>query len=258
MVSEKRESLGSLQVRRHRTVYRFGGAWAQALLSAIPWVTTLLLALLLMLLHGRLAITPGVAFDLPTAPLREGSRARLTALMLQVTRGNPPSGEETLIFFDDDRYVAQDPEQQLMLAGRLQDRMTLSRATRTGAAGGQTGAALACMRFVQTARKAGREARAGGGEAGTRLGAGVTACRMVSRGFPVSGPHHAPAGPVSVADVFGAGGLFRSGSNFPRKRFSMRRARLRLSLPRTPRMLGHPSMPLRCSAKPSWGGCLAE
>lgn len=156
MVSEKRESW-SRQVRRHRTVFRFGGPWAQALLSTVPWVTALLLALLLALLHGRLAVTPGVAFDLPTAPLREGSRARLTALMLQVTRGDLPAGEETLIFFDDDRYVAQDPEQRLLLAGRLQDRMTLSVQRELVLLADKRVPHGEIMRFVQTARKAGAQ-----------------------------------------------------------------------------------------------------
>lgn len=115
----------SQQIRRHRTVYRFGGPWARSLVASIPWLNAVILVVLLLAVHGRLAIAPGVAFDLPRAPLREGTRVGLTALMIQVAR-DVPGGEETLIFFDDDRYSVQDAEQMALLAERIRDRMALS------------------------------------------------------------------------------------------------------------------------------------
>jgi hypothetical protein len=76
MISERRESW-SRQIRKHRNVYRFGGVWAQTLLAAVPWVNAVILVVLLMAVHGQLTVTPGVAFDLPRAPLREGARSSL-------------------------------------------------------------------------------------------------------------------------------------------------------------------------------------
>jgi len=124
MLSEKREGW-SKQIRRHRNVYRFGGVWARSLLSSIPWINALILVVMLLAVHGRMVISPGVVFDLPRAPLREGMNSGLTALMIQVAR-DTPGGEETLIFFDDDRYSAQDSDQMSVLAERLRSRLAVS------------------------------------------------------------------------------------------------------------------------------------
>lgn len=112
--------------RKHRSIYRFGGPWAQALLAPIPWINALILVVLLLAVHGKLVITPGIAFDLPRAPLREGSNADLTALMIVVAR-DAPGGEESLIFFDDDRYLANDDDQMEMLSERIKSLMALGR-----------------------------------------------------------------------------------------------------------------------------------
>ncbi len=121
MMPGQRERWSDL-VRKHRTVYRFGGQWARTLLAAVPWINALILVVLLLAVHGRMVIAPGMVFDLPRAPLREGSRPGLVALMISVAR-NTPGGEETLIFFDDDRYSMGDDEQIVLLAERLKSRM---------------------------------------------------------------------------------------------------------------------------------------
>ncbi len=123
MISEKKENW-SRQVRGHRTIYRFGGPWARSLLVSVPWVNAVILVVMLVTVHHQLAISPGVVFDLPRAPLREGLHQGLTVLMIEVARG-APGGEETLIFFDDDRFSAQDEEQLTMLSERLKNRMAL-------------------------------------------------------------------------------------------------------------------------------------
>ncbi|HNX33549.1 MAG TPA: biopolymer transporter ExbD [Kiritimatiellia bacterium] len=124
MLSEKREGW-SKQTRRHRNVYRFGGPWARSLLSSIPWINALILVVMLLAVHGRMLISPGVVFDLPRAPLREGLHAELMALMIPVAR-DTPGGEETLIFFDDDRYSTLDEDQMAVLSERLRNRLSLS------------------------------------------------------------------------------------------------------------------------------------
>jgi biopolymer transport protein ExbD len=123
MMTEKREGW-SMQVRRHRTVYRFGGAWSQALLSSVPWIDCVIIAVLVLLLNRRMVISPGVVFDLPRATFREGMYVGLTALMITVAR-DTPGGEETLIFFDDDRYSAQEAEQMSVLTERVKSRVAL-------------------------------------------------------------------------------------------------------------------------------------
>ncbi len=153
MMTEQKDTW-SRQIRRHRTVYRFGGAWARSLLASVPWLNAVILVVVLLAVHGRLAITPGVAFDLPRAPLREGTRVGLTALMIQVAR-DVPGGEETLIFFDDDRYSAQDAEQMALLAERVRDRMALSTRRELLLLADKRVPHGEVVRFVHVAREAG-------------------------------------------------------------------------------------------------------
>jgi len=123
MMSEQRESW-SRQVRRHRSIYRFGGAWPQALLTAVPWLDAIVVVVLLLAVNQRMVISPGVVFELPRAPLREGTHVGLTALMISVVR-DAPGADETLVFFDDDRYLTQDEEQMAMLSERVKSRVAL-------------------------------------------------------------------------------------------------------------------------------------
>jgi biopolymer transport protein ExbD len=153
MIAERRESW-SRQIRRHRNVYRFGGVWARTLLAAVPWLNAAVLAVLLLAVHGQLAVAPGVVFDLPRAPLREGVRQGLTALMIEVAR-DAPGGEETLIFFDDDRYSAQDGEQMVMLSERLKNRMALGRSRELLLLADKRVPHGDVIRFVNVAREAG-------------------------------------------------------------------------------------------------------
>ena len=153
MISERRESW-SRQIRKHRNIYRFGGVWAQTLLAAVPWINALVLTVMLLAVHGQLAVTPGVAFDLPRAPLREGARRSLTALMIVVAR-DTPGGEESLIFFDDDRYASQDEEQMAMLSERLRNRMALGRSRELLLLADKRVPHGDVIRFVNVAREAG-------------------------------------------------------------------------------------------------------
>lgn len=120
---KKDDSIRWLQgIRLRRGVYRFGGPWAQAVIYSVPWINTLILIILLFLYHGRIAISPGIAFNLPSAPLMEGSHTGLTALMFAVTHESM-AREEALVFFDDARYMVQDDEQMSTLAEQVRLRM---------------------------------------------------------------------------------------------------------------------------------------
>lgn len=123
MIMEKRDGW-SVMVRRHRSIYRFGGTWAQALLSMVPWLNAIVLVVLLLAVNERLVVSPGVMFDLPRATVREGAHAGLTALMIAVERDGP-GGDEALIFFDDERYFTRDAEQMAVLCERLKNRVAL-------------------------------------------------------------------------------------------------------------------------------------
>ncbi len=123
MIMEQRESWSRL-IRRHRSIYRFGGVWAQALLASVPWIDALIVVVLLLAVNQRMVVSPGVLFDLPRAQLREGMHAGLTALMISVAR-DLPGADETLVFFDDDRYLTQDAEQMSVLSERVKSRVAL-------------------------------------------------------------------------------------------------------------------------------------
>ena len=114
----------SREIRRHRNIYRFGAPWTRSFLMAVPWINAILLVLLLILVHGKTAVTPGILFDLPREPLREGAQATLTAMMIPVTGEALPGTQEVMIFFDDDRFLSRDKEQMEALSERLRQYST--------------------------------------------------------------------------------------------------------------------------------------
>lgn len=147
-----RESLGET-VRKHRNIYHFGGSWVRTLLAPVPWAGVLFVFLLLLHAHRRLAVAPGVPFDLPSVKTDGGVQSPRTVLMIPV-ENDVPGGAETLVFFDDERFSLRDPEQVDALAARLR------------AAAGAAGGVLLLMadkrvphgdvmRFVALARTAG-------------------------------------------------------------------------------------------------------
>ena len=111
----------SRDFRKHRNIYRFGGPWAQAFSFTVPWINAIVLVLLLVMVHRKIAVTPGVMFDLPQAPLREGSHTTMTAMMIPVGSENRPGGQDTLVFFDDDRFLTSDTQQWAALSARLRE-----------------------------------------------------------------------------------------------------------------------------------------
>ena len=153
MMTEHKESW-SRQIRKHRSVYRFGNAWAKAFLISVPWINALVLVVLLQAVHGQLVIAPGIVFDLPRAPLSEGMNPDLTALMIVVSR-DAPGGVETLIFFDDDRYSVLDDEQVAMLSERLKSRAALGRGRDLLLLADKRVPHGDVVRFVNVAREAG-------------------------------------------------------------------------------------------------------
>ena len=142
------------RVQRHRSIFRFGGPWAQAILLAVPWVNVLVIVVLLLAVNQRLVVSPGVVFDLPRAELREGTHVGLTALMISVVR-DTPGGEETLIFFDDDRFSTQDADQMATLSERVKSRVALNARKELLLLADKRVPHGDVMRFVNAMRKAG-------------------------------------------------------------------------------------------------------
>lgn len=81
----------------------------------LPWITVMLLTLMLYMLSGTLTRSEGVLFDLPEAGLGEGETTELVALVMM-------HGHETLVFFDDARYSTDDGAQLSRLGEQLAER----------------------------------------------------------------------------------------------------------------------------------------
>ena len=96
------------------------GWGGQALLAAAPWLNLVLLTILLLVVGDRILVRPGVVFELPHAPFREGLRYGLTAVMIPVPRTN---GMETIVFFDEERFEMTTQAKQEQLAERIRARV---------------------------------------------------------------------------------------------------------------------------------------
>ncbi len=105
---------------RSQGIWRHGPAWTRPLVSAAPWVTLLLLLLMLYMVSGTFVTERGVLFDLPdSSGLDEGESASLVALVM-------PMPHETLVFFDDARYTMGDDSSAAAFGAHLEDRVAKS------------------------------------------------------------------------------------------------------------------------------------
>jgi biopolymer transport protein ExbD len=119
-MSELRSHWGNWRADVLRERFRPRSRIAQAWLSAVPWISVMLIVGLFWVVGDRMRVQPGVAFDLPPAPFREGMHYGLTAVMLPVSR---PSGQsETLVFFEDEPYSTAVPAQVRQLGEALRNR----------------------------------------------------------------------------------------------------------------------------------------
>ncbi len=90
-------------------------AWLRPLVAAAPWITLVVLLVMMFLLGGSLAIREGVLFELPDSGVGEGESTSLVALMLPMSR-------ETLVFFDDARFVLGDAQSMSVFRDQLSER----------------------------------------------------------------------------------------------------------------------------------------
>jgi biopolymer transport protein ExbD len=121
-VKELKGHWGRWRSEALRSRFTRSGWGGRALFAAAPWVTVVLLVVMLLVVGDRILLRPGVSFDLPRAPFREGMRYGLTAVLIPVARTN---GQETMVFFDEEPFDLGVAARQSQLAQRIRDRVAL-------------------------------------------------------------------------------------------------------------------------------------
>ena len=97
---------------RTQGIWRYGALSLRPYVASAPWVTLVLLLLLFWMIGGTLVSSKGLLLDLPDTALAEGEPTGPVALIV-------PIPNETLIFFDDARYLMSDPNSMAALAEHL-------------------------------------------------------------------------------------------------------------------------------------------
>ena len=100
-------------------IWRHGAGWLRPFAAAAPWLTVLVLVLMLHVVGGTLTAAKGTLFDLPDEGLEEGEATGLVALAI-------PHAHETLVFFDDSRYVLDDAASMGAFVEHLSQRVARS------------------------------------------------------------------------------------------------------------------------------------
>ena len=104
---------------RNLGIWRHGAVWMRPFSAAVPWVTLALLLVMLHVVAGTLTAAKGTLFDLPDSGLAEGEATGLVALAI-------PHAHETLVFFDDSRYVLDDAASMRAFGAHLSERVARS------------------------------------------------------------------------------------------------------------------------------------
>ena len=97
---------------RSRGIWRYDSAGLRPFIAAMPFLTLGILLLHLYFVSGKMTIAEGVLFDLPDAAPTDAIAESPVALMMPVSR-------ETLVFFDDTRYVMSDAASMHALGEQL-------------------------------------------------------------------------------------------------------------------------------------------
>lgn len=98
-------------------VWRHGALWFKPFAVAAPFVSLLLLILQLHMVGGTFTSAKGVLFDLPNHGVGEGEKTDMVALLMVMPR-------ETLVFFDDSRYVLGDDSSAEAFGEHLAERVS--------------------------------------------------------------------------------------------------------------------------------------
>ena len=82
-------------------IWRYGAGWFRPFAAAVPYLTIVILLLMMQMVGGTLTASRGVLFDLPDGELGDGATSELVALVM-------PVRHETMVVFDDARYLLDD------------------------------------------------------------------------------------------------------------------------------------------------------
>lgn len=99
---------------RNLGVWRYGAGWIRPIAAAIPYLTVGLLLLMMQMIGGTLTAYKGVLFDLPDGNFADGDSQGMVALVMPVQR-------ETMVVFDDVRYLLGDAASMRSFAESLAD-----------------------------------------------------------------------------------------------------------------------------------------
>lgn len=91
--------------------------WMRPFSVAVPWITVGVLLLMFQLIGNTLTSAEGVLFDLPDAGLSEGAETKLVALVMPMM--SEGVRRETLVFFNDARFLLGDESSEQVLAAEL-------------------------------------------------------------------------------------------------------------------------------------------
>ncbi len=100
-------------------IWRYGARWLRPFSAAVPWLTVLVLLMMLRFVSNTMTAAKGTLFELPDTGLAEGEATGLVALAI-------PHAHETLVFFDDSRYVLDDASSVRALGEHLAERVSRS------------------------------------------------------------------------------------------------------------------------------------
>ena len=100
-------------------IWRYGARWLRPFSAAVPWLTVLVLLMMLKFVSNTMTAAKGTLFELPDTGLAEGEATGLVALAI-------PHAHETLVFFDDSRYVLDDVSSVRALGEHLAERVSRS------------------------------------------------------------------------------------------------------------------------------------
>ena len=82
-------------------IWRYGAGWFRPFAAAVPYLTIVILLLMMQMVGGTLTASRGVLFDLPDGELGDGTTSELVALVM-------PVRHDTMVVFDDARYLLDD------------------------------------------------------------------------------------------------------------------------------------------------------
>ena len=86
---------------RNLGIWRQGAPWLRPLAAAAPYLTVGLLLVMLYVLSGTYSLAKGTLFDLPEGDFADVKETDLVAAVM-------PVANETVVFFDDSRYLLDD------------------------------------------------------------------------------------------------------------------------------------------------------